>query len=442
MAQGGRGGGNANAGAAPSQAAVGTGSTAQQHNPVKVGFMLIDFSKMAAEFGFSGSADVFQGFKEMVHYLNAHGGLAGRQIQPDYYSIDGSSANASTAYQAACTHFVQDDHVDVVISDGTYNPVFEACMAQAHITHFDVSTYALDATGQRENPIYLTPTAFGVDRYSAALIESAVASRMVSPGDKIGYLIEGCPANLRAYNNVVIPVSHRYGLVVESQQTLCNNGAGDLGTESSQIQNAVLKFRTDGVTTVAFISFNEGFLAVLFGIGAEQQKWRPQYLLTSVAVPERLVESQSSAESMPPAQLPQMRGIGWQPMTDVGQPPAGNAAQQAEKALCKQMSPSQGGAANAPDAGVEKDFVGHFLRECDMLLLVRRIMTATDGSLAVSAVTSAYAKAVDGLTSAADLNGSYRIGGSRTDGVFAAAPFAYSSSCKCLAYIGPAQTFN
>lgn len=410
--------------------------------PVKVGFMLIDFSKVAASFGFSGSADVFQGFKEMVYYLNHHGGLAGRQIRPDYYSIDGSASDANTEYQKACTHFTQDDHVNVVISDGNYHPVFEACMAQAHVPHFDVSTYGFDNTGQRENPVYLTPTAFGVDRYSAALIETAVEAHIVTKGQRVGYLIEGCPANIRAYNQVSVPVSQRYGLNVEAEQTICNNGTGDLGTETSQIQNAVLKFRSDGVTSVAFISFNEGFIAALFAQGAEQQKWRPQYLLTSVALPERGVESQGSALSVPQAQLPQMRGMGWTPISDVGQPPAGSAAQQAEKKLCKQMSPSQAGAANAPDPGVRRDFLGHFLRECDMLLLVRRIMTVTDGSLSLPAVRSAYAKALDGLTSAADLNGAYAVSGSRTDGVFAAAPFAYSVSCKCMQYTGPPRTFR
>ena len=429
-------------GTAAGPGSVSGGSTASGSPPVKVGFMLIDFSKVAASFGFSGSADVFQGFKEMVAYLNKHGGLAGRQIKPDYYSIDGSSSDANTAYQQACTHFTQDAHVDVVISDGTYHPTFEACMAQAHITHFDVETYGFDSTGQRQNPIYLTPTAFGVDRYSAALLDTAVSSHMVSKGQLIGYLLEGCAPNIRAYDQVVVPVAKQYGLRVESEQTVCNNGTGDLGTEESQIQSAVLKFRQDGVTSVAFISLNEGFIGGLFAQGAEQQKWRPQYLLTSVALPERGVESQGSALSVPTAQLPQMKGMGWTPISDVGKPPAGSAAQQAELKLCKQMSPSQAGAANAPDPGVRRDFLGHFYRECDMLLLVRQIMTVDGASLALPAVMSYYTKAVDSLTSAADLNGVYRLSGSRTDGVFTAAPFAYDGSCKCMAYTGPPRTFK
>jgi len=421
---------------------LGGGSVTGTRGPIKIGFMLIDFTSVAHTFGFSGSADVFKGFKEMVGYLNKHGGLAGRQIKPDYYAIDGAGSDANTEYQKACTHFIQDEHVDLVISDGNFHPTFEACMAQAHLTHFDVSTYGFDAKGQAQYPLYLTPTAFGVDRYSKALIDTAVGARMVSSGQRIGVLIEGCAPNVRAYDDVWVPVAESYGLKVEAEQTLCNNGTADLGTETSQIQNAVLKFRSDGVTSVSFISFNEGFIAALFAQGAEQQKWRPHYLLTSVGLPERAVESQGSALSVPPAQLPQMRGMGWTPVSDVGHPPPGSAAQQAQQALCKKMSPSQAGAADAPDAGVRRDFLGHFLRECDMLLLVRQMTALTGGSVALADIRSVYGKALTSLVSASNLNGAYHVSGSRTDGVFAAAPFAYSGSCKCMEYTGRVRTFR
>jgi hypothetical protein len=405
--------------------------------------MLIDYSGAAAAFGFTGEApDVFKGFKEMVRYVNAHGGLAGRQIKPDYYAIDGSSNNANTAYQTACTHFTEDAHVEAVISDGTFHPTFEACMAKAHLAHFDVSPYGLDPTGQRQYPNYLTPTAFGVDRYSAALVETVTASGVVSKGQKIGVLIEGCENNVRAYNEAYAPAARRLGLQIESETTVCNNGTGDLGTETSQIQSAVLRFRSDGVTSVGFGSFNEGVLAVLFSQGAEQQGWRPLYLVSSVALPERGVESQGNGLSMPPAQLPQIRGMGWIPITDVGgPPPPDSAAQAAQKKLCKQMNPSQGGADSAPDGGVRRDFLGHVLRECDTVLLVRRIMAITKGQIGPSAVRSAYSRALAALTSASNLTGSYRATGARSDGVFGAAPFAYNTTCQCVRYTGPARTF-
>ena len=66
--------------------------------PVRLGIMMTDFNKAAAAFGFSGEAvDTFKGFKDMVRYLNQHGGLNGRTIQPDYYALDGAATSGSTA---------------------------------------------------------------------------------------------------------------------------------------------------------------------------------------------------------------------------------------------------------------------------------------------------------------------------------------------------------
>jgi hypothetical protein len=106
------------------------------------------------------------------------------------------------------------------------------------------------------------------------------------------------------------------------------------------------------------------------------------------------------------------------------------------------MSPSQGGAANAPDSGTRLDFIGHYLRECDTMLLLRQITSVTGGRLGLADVKSAYVSAVGSLTSASNLNGRFRIGGSRTDGIFAAAPFAYNDTCKCMKYAGPTRTFG
>lgn len=412
-------------------------------SPVKLGFLMIDYSSVAASFGFSGQkTDVFQGFKEMVRYLNQHGGLAGRQIKGDYYAIDGSSSNASQVYQAACTHFTEDVKDELIISDGNFNPTFETCLAKKHLLHIDVSTYGLDPTGQRQYPAYLTPTAFAVDRYATAIADMSVAKGLVKKGQKVGVLIEGCDANVRAYSTSWVASAKRLGFQVESVETVCNNGTGDLGSETSQIQAAVLKFRSDGVTSVSFLSFNEGFLAVLFAQGAEGQSWRPQYLLSSVGLPERGVESQGNGLSVPAAQLPQIRGLGWVPISDVFATTKGSPNQEAAKRFCKVLSPSQGGANNAPDSGTKRDFLGHYLRECDTMLLVRRMATVAGGNFAPAALTAAYPKAVDSLVSASNLNGAYRIVGSRSDGVFAAAPFSYEASCKCMQYTGSAETYS
>jgi hypothetical protein len=398
--------------------------------------MTTDFSAIARAYGFSGDADVLQGFKEMVTYLNKHGGLGGHMVKPDWYYLDGASANGTTAYQAACTHFVQDAHVQLVVTDGNFDPTFETCLAQDNIPHVDVNKYGLDATGQRQYPNYLAPVSFGVDRYTTALVETAVATRMIAEGQRIGVVIEGCAPNIRTYEQVWGPLAKQHGLQVESVQTLCNNGTADLGNETAQIQSAVLKFRADGVTSVSFVSVSEGFIAVLFAQNAEQQGWHPQYLMSSVSMPERGVESQGNGLNFPPGQLPQIRGVGWAPTTDVGSNARPTPGQRAQRKTCHNMSPSQAGAANAPDPGVQLDFIEHYLMECDTMLLLRQALEVNEGRLTLGALRTGLAQALSSFVSVSNLTGSLRFPTGRADGQDAVAPLSYTVQCKCIRYTG------
>jgi hypothetical protein len=411
------------------------------HKSIRIGFMATDFAALAASFGFSGGAvDVLRPFKDFVAYLNKRGGMAGRPIEGDYYYLNGTSPDPTAAFQAACTHFTQDKHVDLVITDHNYSQTFEACLAKAGVVHFDSAKYGLDAVAQRQSPNYLAPVTLGVDRYTRAQIEAAVSKGWITRGQKVGVLIEGCPANIRTYNKVWVPLARKHGFSLIAGQTVCST-SGQLGNGVAQIQSAELRFRSANVKAVSFVSSGDGFLAVLFATNAQTQGWHPLYLLSSISTAQRGVESQSSGLSVPPGQLPQIRGIGWVPMTDVGplswKP---SAAQQAQQKLCHRMSPSDGGANSAPDRGVRLDFIAHFQMDCDTMLVVKEILEANGGHTSLAGITSVYRQVLSSYTAASNLGGRLRASGSRTDGAFMAAPFSYNGGCKCVRYVGPAHS--
>jgi hypothetical protein len=401
--------------------------------------MATDFSALAASFGFSGKADILRAFKDFVAYLNKHGGIAGHQIKGDFYYLSGTSADPNSAYQTACPHFTQDQHDQLVITDFEYNPIFERCLAQAHVPHFDANRYGLDRVGQRQSPNYLGPVTFGVDRYTRAQIQAAISEHWIARGQKVGVLVEGCPADIRTYNNVWAPAAKQYGFQLVGAQTVCST-SGDLGGATSQIESAELKFRSAGVKTVSFISAGDGFLAVLFATNAQVQGWHPLYLLSSISTPERGVESQSSGLSMPAAQLPQIRGLGWDPTTDVGaHAPKPDKAQAAQQSLCHRMSPSDGGANSAPDAGVRIDFISHFRLDCDVMLIVKALVERSGDNLSLAGIKSVYAEVLRTYTSANNLTGQLQASGGRTDGDVVAAPYSYQGGCSCVRYVGRAR---
>ena len=410
--------------------------------PIRVGFLATDFGNVGKSMGFSSSYDPQRGFKDLVTSLNAAGGLGGRPIRPDYYSVDPTtSGTGDQASQTACTHFSQDQHDELVVSVDVYSATLDGCLSAAHLPHFDAGyTYAPDIKAQRVAPSYFDPFAAGVDTYAAVELEAAVATRMIKRGDKVGIVVESCPQYLRTYDAVTVPTAQRLGLQLFSSQTICVNGAQDLGQEISEIQSAVVKFHSEGVTTVSALSQAEAVIAVYFAQNAENQGWRPQYLLTSVASPDRLVRSQGNSLSFPPKQLPGLHGLGWIPIADTGTGAAAASPQQnAQRVSCLSRSRTAGDSKTQTDGGLRSQGLALYLIECDTLLLLNNILAATGGRADLASLSSAFATAVDTFGASSTVDGRVHHVGARHDGIDAARPWAFNGACQCIKYVGPAR---
>jgi hypothetical protein len=87
--------------------AVGSGGAT---GPIKIGFLVTDYRTFRSSQGGESGPDPQEPFRELVGYLNAHGGLGGRKVIADHYSLDANSTNTTTsqAAQQACAHFTQD----------------------------------------------------------------------------------------------------------------------------------------------------------------------------------------------------------------------------------------------------------------------------------------------------------------------------------------------
>jgi hypothetical protein len=376
-------------------------------------------------------------FKDLVAYFNHHGGLAGRQIKGDYQTLSFTSPDAITALQAACTHFTQDEHDELVVTSGEYLPSFEKCLANAHVVHFDSGIYGADATAQRQSPGYLAPVTSGPDLYTAALIRTSVAKRWVARGETVGVVVQECPEQLRTYKNVWVPLAERYGLRLATASVVCNS-TGNVSQGVTDIQSAVLRLHASGAKAVSFMTAGDGFVATLFSTGAQTQAWHPRYLMTTGSEPARLAIP--SALGMTEAQLVNVVGIGWQPITDVGSRAPINAKQRAAQRQCARMVPNDGGA-DSLNAGARMDGISQVLQECDTMQIIDRILSANGGDVTLGGIRSVYAQAVDSFVSAGNRSGTLRLAGRRTDGQNAASPFAYFLSCSCVRYTGPPRRF-
>ena len=118
-------GSSGSTGAQGTTAAGGTSSDtgALPSGPAPMGpltFGLLDVSSPAAAVGALGAQAQTSVYEQrlahaFIDYLNAHGGIAGRKLQPVEYTQNPSSTNYNVDMEAACAKFTQDNHVNVVL---------------------------------------------------------------------------------------------------------------------------------------------------------------------------------------------------------------------------------------------------------------------------------------------------------------------------------------
>jgi hypothetical protein len=275
-----------------------------------------------------------------------------------------------------------------------------------------------------------------VDRYAPAQLDNAIAKQWVKAGDKVGVFVMDCPAYAWVYDKVVQPAAARLKVELVRQTIQCNNGTADLGPTVSQIQSAVLRFQSNGVKALMAVSPAESVIWLFFSIQAEQQKYRPTYLMTSNAYPDSVVKSSTEASGFPAGQLPGVRGIGWIPVADVGvTAPAVSLVQKQQRAFCLRPSRTAGGSRTA-SASAASGVLSAYLEACDTLVAVGALLRATRGVTSLAALDAAYTRALPTVVSASNASGRLDPPLSRHDPVADVRPFQYGGSCTCIQYVG------
>jgi hypothetical protein len=399
--------------------------------PIRVGLTTIDTSSVTERFGKEG-VDTAGPVKRFVEYLNKTGGYAGRKIEPVYYKVD-ASKDANTASQEACETW-KDGKVEVAMNSGG-GDVLAACLARAGIVFMDINVLANDAVDVGRFRNRFLPNAMRVDRLHAANLKIAVQRGLLKRGDKVGIVREDCIWMERTMKNTLEPLAKQLGLtVVQGTHRCVQNIATDIGPVTQDVQREVLRFRQEGVTHVVALSAAEAFVLSRFTQTASQQQYFPKYLVTSIAYP--YTNSREGATiSISRDALPNIYGVGYLQMWDVGDNDAVPSLQAKERALCKKVEPSQGGASGKTDNQY------YFLRQafwaaCDGFFAVRVILEATKGDASVAAVTRGYQAALGhGKKVSAGLAGGYHeVTSSRLDGAGFLRPFAWNASKNTFLY--------
>lgn len=413
-------------GASSSSAPVpnaGPGATVAR-GPLKVGFVVSNFTKTAAAFGFGAATDPQQWFKYLVKDYNAHGGFGGRKIDPVYATVDGASADWSTASQAACAQVTQDNHVELVLSNLWVNGTLTNCLLKAGVPQFEGTAETLnDEHMLAQTPNLFLPAGLATDREGAAVVSESVRLGLLTNKDKLGILYDGCDYSVRGVSEGAVPAAKRYGIpYVALEANSCGGGFADVGAFTSGVQSAELKMHSEGVTKVMFITQGENGALTFFAQYADSQHWNPTYLVSS-NVTMRYLESQGT---MPKDQMVNVHGTGWTPAADTDNAPTTSLMRD-----CLSKTKAGGGAAPTNISDTLTMYAA-----CNAMAVGDTALRGAGGVGGLAALQAAVEGLGTTFTSIATIDGRTRFGAGRHDGATEVAPFAYVTRCNCFQYVG------
>lgn len=363
--------------------------------------------------------------RALVKALNERGGLAGRKINPVFYTIDGSAADATTQEQAACAAFTQDNRVEVSLGGGV-GETFFACMLKARVPFVSSDpSVGLDTEALSRFPNGFNPPGLNTDRQARAYMETSLSTGWLSNTNKLGVLLSGCPWGPRTYEKIVLSLAKQRGIPTQFYDLGCPRpGVAAVSEGANAVSNAVLRFRSEGVDRVLFLAgTGDASNYVLFTNNAESQGYHPGYIAGSGT----LAAAWHAAGVTSEAQAANTCGAGWLPVVDLTE-----RLQSAQAKICDDLARKGGAPEQEQPAGLRLS--------CDSFLLLDAALKRSGGSGTLSALRPA----IEGLdasafVSAITTGGATSFGPTKHDGATQVRSYAFESSCRCFRHNAPAS---
>ena len=384
---------------------------------IKIGVYTVQgFSSFGASVGVNVSTgDQAAEARAVIAYLNAHGGLAGRKIEPVIhdFNIPEAANNPNTEYQAACAAWTQDTRVYAVISPvGTVNNTLYDCLSKAGVPTVSAGESEDASFFQRYDPWFYQPTDMNLRRILSDNVDALSSVGFFGAHPKVGVIYADTANELEAVNEGLKPALARHGMSLADSFAV---PAGDSG--SAAYSNAVLRFKAEGITHVMFTYLGS---PLEFMINAQSQGYHPHYALHSRNSPAALLQGNA-----PAAQQAGSMGMGWQPMNDVDTSHDPGIFSDREK-LCLKIIKDSGQDTSSRATALTGLWI------CDNLFFLH------DALLHAPTFTIAGLQAgAESLThyDAASTFSSRFAPGRLHDGAAVYRIFAYKANCSCYAYV-------
>jgi hypothetical protein len=397
----------------PTSTALPTGQR-RDTSPVRVGFIYATNADALQSAGIDGvtTGDGRAQAAAITAWVNAHGGLGGRTLEPYFYGMDvaKSAANGQAEEEAACTAMTQDHHVFAVVAYSNPSAAFDVCLAKAHTILVDSDAFVDGPLLRQIRDYVYLPSDFLMERANSTYVLGLIRAGFLTPKNKVAVIYgESRTESKRILDGTIKPLLRRYGIPLPVTY----------GVQNADFSGAVLAAQSAGVDRVLHIALSPLF----FMQAAESQQYHPRYGVNSQWLPGALLQT-----AAPRAQLAGSVGIGWLPSGDVDARHNPGPVSRNET-LCHQILRAAG-----EDDAAEPTARVFALQTCDHVLFLKAALTDAPRATP-QAMAAQVARLGRRFASASTFQADFLTG--RPDGATAYRVFAFAESCSCYGYTGP-----
>lgn len=277
-------------GSSTSGAALGPGVT---NDKIYLGIVYLDAG--AANQALAGQtieSDSRKAYNAMIEEVNKAGGLGGREVVPIYHKYDGdSSETIAQQAQAACARFTQDNKVYAIFAFDNGAGVIQECTEKAGAVNLAPNTGSLPETF-RKYPHYIEISGMNLLRVGPVTVAGLKREGYFNRGLKLGMVTWDDTNYRRALEEGYIPALAKQGVELATDPAYISppQTYQDLGAMSADINNAILRFQSQGITHVIIAAGASGLcglacMETVWMRRAESQNYRPRYGLNDNNLP-------------------------------------------------------------------------------------------------------------------------------------------------------------
>jgi len=229
--------------------------------------------------GAAPSYDYRNVFDAVANYANAHGGFAGRKLQPIYYNQNVAQPAQQTS-EAECATWTQDHKVFALFASQNTDDIVRTCAEKAGAISVGAESAEIGPTFTKY-PHYVDLGGVGLDQLAGITVRGLARARYFT--GKFGLVTWDDPAYHYAVSHGYYPALQAVGVkVLQTAYITVPADANSLADSNASVSSAVTKFRAMGIDHVivqdgAAGVFGGGGLTLEWMNQAKSQHYYPRY---------------------------------------------------------------------------------------------------------------------------------------------------------------------